>query len=258
MLVGSKGLTIISVFMGLVAIFSVAFAVTATSKYCTQRHRVIELEEKILLSKEQMLRIPQTQLKAQEEATARQEVEGELAEAMEQIDSINEEFAEYRHSAELVAVAKVVVGTLLAEATKELQTAKEARATAEETAAALEEENERLGKEVAALDLDVRAAETKIRNLTKELGGETSSLYHSGGEAGQVAQASGSSEGSKISHLGFGLAVTGHEVVPGSCEELQALRGQVSDLTNELVSLTKARVSAEKALSELQTQVASR
>ncbi|MGR3295202.1 MAG: hypothetical protein ACUZ8A_03050 [Candidatus Bathyanammoxibius sp.] len=257
MLVGSKGLTIISVFMGLVAIFSVAFAVTATSKYCTQRHRVIELEEKILLSKEQMLRIPQTQLKAQEEATARQEVEGELAEAMEQIDSINEEFAEYRHSAELVAVAKVVVGTLLAEATKELHTAKEARATAEETAAALEEENERLEKEVAALDLDVRVAETKIRNLTKELGGETSSLYHSGCEAGQVTQASGS-EGSKVSHLGFGLAVTGHEVVPGSCEELQALRGQVSDLTNELVSLTKARISAEKALSELQMQVASR
>jgi hypothetical protein len=253
MLVGSKGLTIISIFMGLVAIFSVAFAVTATSKYCTQRHRVTELEEKILLSKEQMLRIPQTQLKAQEEATARQEVEVELAEAMEQIDSINEEFAEYRHSAELVAVAQVAGGALLGEATKELHTAKEARAVAEETAAALEEENERLEKEVAALDLDVRAAETKIRNLTKELGGETSSLYHSGCEAGQVAQASGP-EGEEISHLGFGLAVTGHEVVPGSCEELQALRGQVS----ELVSLTKAKVSAEKALSELQIQVASR
>ncbi len=257
MLVGSKGLTIISIFMGLVAIFSIAFGVTATSKYCTQRHRVVELEEKILLSKEQMLRIPQTQLKAQEEAAARQEVEGELAEATEQIDAINEEFAEYRHSAELVAVAQVAGGALLGEATKELHTAKEARAAAEETAAALEEENARLKKEVAALDLDVRAAETKIRNLTKELGGETSSLYHSGGEAGQVAQASGS-EDSEIAHLGFGLAVTGHEVVPGSCEELQALRGQVSDLTNELVSLTMEKISAEKALSELQTQVASR
>ncbi len=257
MLVGSKGLTIISIFMGLVAIFSVAFAVTATSKYCTQKRRVTELEERILLSKDEMLKIPQAQLKAQEEAATRQEVEGQLTEATEEIESINEEFAEYRHSAELVAIAQVAVGTLLSEATKELNIAKEGRVTAEEQAAAAEEENARLEKEVAALDLDVRTAETKIRDLTRELGGETSSLYQGGCEADQVTPASGS-EDSEIVHLGFGLAVTGHEVVPGSCGELQVLRGKVSDLTNELVALTKAKISAERALSDLQTQVAAR
>ncbi len=257
MLVGSKGLTIISIFMGLVAIFCLGLAVTTISKYRTQRHRVTELEERILLGKEAMLKVPQAQLKAQEEAATRQDVENQLSEAQEELESLNEEFAEFRHEAELVAVGKAAGERLLQQANEALKIAKTDQAAAEERAAALEEENTRLEKKVAELDLDVRAAETKIRNLTRELGGESASLHKSESESTEVAPASGHGE-SKVIHMGFGLAVTGHELAAGSCDEMQSLKTKVIDLTSELVALTKAKNSAERALSELQQQLASR
>lgn len=257
MLVGSKGLTIISILMGLVAIFSLGLAVTAISKYRTQKHRVVELEERILLGKEAMLKIPQAQLKAQEEATARQGVENQLAEVQGELESLKGEYEGFRHEAELVAVAKVAGERLLAEAQVELKIAKTNSAAAEERAATLQEENEKLEKKVAALDLDVRAAETKIRNLTKELSGETSSLYQGTEEAAQTAQAS-SPEDDTVVHLGFGLAVTGHEITPGSVGEVADLKARVISLTNELVSITKAKSSAEKEVMELQQRLAAR
>ncbi len=248
MLVGSKGLTIISIIMGLVAIFSLGLGVTATSKYRTQRHRVLELEERLLLGKEAMLKVPQAQLKAQEETAARLEVENQLASANEELEALREEFASYRHDAELVAVAQVAGGRLLAESEASLKIAREEFAAADERIAALEEEKTRLEKQVAALDLDVRAAETKIRNLTKQLGGETSSLYQGGQEDTQ--------EGKKVAHLGFGLAVTGHEI--GSPSELHELKQKLCDLTSELITLTKAKVRAEKEVAALQQRLAAR
>lgn len=257
MLVGSKGLTIISILMGLVAIFSLGLAVTAISKYRTQKYRVTELEEKILLGKEAMLKIPQAQLKAQEEEAAREEAENQLVEANDELESLKGEFEEFRHEAELVAVAKVAGERLLQQTEEALKIAKTDLAAAEERVAALEEENGKLEKKVAALDLDVRAAETKIRNLTKELGGQTSSLHQGVEKATQVAQASGP-EDTEVAHLGFGLAVTGHEITPGSVGEVEELRARVISLTNELVSLTKARNSAEKEVMELQQRLAVR
>ncbi|MFQ5956233.1 MAG: hypothetical protein ACE5KK_00475 [Candidatus Brocadiales bacterium] len=246
MLVGSKGLTIISIVMGLVAIFSLGLAVTATSKYRTHRHRVTELEERILLGKEAMLKIPQMQLKAQEEEAAKKAVEEELASAKEEMESLQEEFEEFKHEAELVAVGKAAVERLLQQGGEALKIAKTDLAAAEERVAALEEENAKMEKKIAALDLDVRAAETKIRNLTRELGGESASLHGGGQEAAQVA------------HVGFGLIACGHEGASGSGGELPTLRAKVAELTNELVSLTKAKISAEKALTELQQQLALR
>ncbi|MCQ4574721.1 MAG: hypothetical protein NOU37_05685 [Candidatus Brocadiales bacterium] len=244
MLVGPKGLTIISILMGLVAIFSLGLGVTATSKYRTQKHRVTELEEKILLGKEAMLKVPQSQLKAQEEATARQDVENQLTEATDEFEALKEEFEVLRHESELLAVGNAAGGRLLQQSEEAVKIAKTELVAAEETAATLAEENKRLKKQVAALDLDVRAAETKIRNLTKELGGETSSLYE------------GTQEGGEVSHLGFGLAVTGHEI--GSPSELPELKQKVSDLTSELITLTKAKVSAEKEVAALQQRLAAR
>ncbi|MFQ5862353.1 MAG: hypothetical protein ACE5IC_04440 [Candidatus Brocadiales bacterium] len=257
MLVGSKGLTIISIIMGLVAIFSLGLAVTATSKYRTHKQRVTELEERILLSKEAMLKIPQVQLKAQEEAAARQAVEEELDSAKEEMEALQEEFEEFKHEAELVAVGKAAAERLLQQSNEALKIARTDLAAAEEKLAALEEENAQMEKKIAALDLDVRAAETKIRDLTRQLGGESASLYKSESESTEVTLASGHGE-NKVVHLGFGLAVTGHEVTSGISGELHTLRARVVDLTNELVSLTKAKISAEKALTELQQQLASR
>lgn len=247
MLVGSKGLTIISIIMGLAAIFGLGLGVTATSKYRTQRDRVVELEEKILLSKEAMLKVPQAQLKAQEEAAARQAAENELTGAREETESLRAEFEEFKHQAELVAVGKAAAERLLQQEVEAHKIAKVNLAAAEERVAALEEENAQMEKKIAALDLDVRTAETKIRNLTKQLGGESASHYEGGHEKNQ-----------EVVHLGFGLAVTGHEVASGASGELHALRAKVAELTNELVSLTKAKNSAEKALTELREQLASR
>lgn len=254
MLVGSKGLTIISIVMGLVAIFSLGLAVTATSKYRTQRHRVVELEEKILLSKDALLKIPQMQLKVQEEAAAKRDLEEELAGVQEEMAALQEEFEEFKHNAELVAAGKAAAERLLQQSEEALKIARTDLAAAEERVAALEDENAKMEKRIAELDLDVRAAETKIRNLTKQLGGESAAFRQ--GEL-DTAPASGQEE-DQIVHMGFGLAVTGHEHASGTKGELHALRTKVVELTNEIVALTKAKVSAEQALTKLQQQLASR
>lgn len=253
MLVGSKGLTIISIVMGLVAIFSLGLAVTATSKYRTQRHRVLELEEKILLSKEALLKIPQVQLKAQEIAAAKKEVEEELAGVQEEMAALQEEFEEFKHNAELVAAGKATAERLLQQSEEALKIARTDLAAAQERVAMLEEENAKMQKRIAELDLDVRAAETKIRNLTRQLGGESAALYEGRQEATQASE-----EGGQVVHLGFGLAVTGHEKASGISGELHTLRAKVVELTNEVVALTKAKLSAERALAKLQQQLASR
>lgn len=232
MLVGPKGLTIITILAGLITLLCVGLALTATSKYRTQRHRVTELEERLMAGKAELVKVPQVQLKLQEEQKKLKGKEEEINNVKGETESLRSEYENLKHEHELLGAAKAV-------SDRGLQQTDEARAIALHTVATLdgkvkelEGAKVQLEKKIAELDLDYRAALTKIKNMEKG-GGSASFAPHA----------------------------EGHEVVPaiataGGAGETQGLKAKVSELTNELITLTKAKQQAEREVEELQRRLA--
>lgn len=230
MLVGPKGLTIVAILMGLITILSAGLALTATSKYRTQRHRVTELEERLMAGKEELLKVPQVQLKFQEEQKKLKGKEEEINSVKEEMESLRSEHENFKHEHELLAVAKAVSDRELQQRDIALHEARATAAVLDGEVKELEGTKTQLERKIADLDLDYRAALTKIRNLEK------------GGGSMSIAP----------------LSET-HEVISAIAEgtgELQGLRARVAELTNELVTLTKAKQLAEKEAEELQRRLA--
>ncbi|MFN3467537.1 MAG: hypothetical protein ACK4WF_07535 [Candidatus Brocadiales bacterium] len=230
MLVGPKGLTIIAILMGLITILCVGLVLTATSKYRTQRHRVLELEERLMAGKAELVKVPQVQLKLQEEQKKLKGKDDEIASAKEEMESLRSELENIKHEHELLAVAKVASDRLLQQTEIALQEAKVRVAGLDDKVKELEGIKAQLERKVADLDLDYRAALTKIKNLEK------------GGGSATMAP---------LSEV--------HEVVPAVAEGAggaQGLTAKVAELTNELIALTKAKQQAEKEVEELQRRLA--
>lgn len=232
MLVGPKGLTIITILAGLITLLCVGLALTATSKYRTQRHRVTELEERLMAGKAELVKVPQVQLKLQEEQKKLKGKDEEIGNVKGEMESLRSEFENIKHAHELLGAAKAV-------SDRGLQQTDEARAIALHTVAVLDEKVKelegvkvQLEKKVAELDLDYRAALTKIKNMEKG-GGSASMAPHA--EVHEVVPAIATAEGAG---------------------ETQGLRAKVSELTNELITLTKAKQQAEREVEELQRRLA--
>lgn len=274
MTVGSKGLTIIAILMGLVSILCLGLAVTATSKYRTQRSRVVELEERIMSGKGELLKVPQVQLKLQEEQKRVRTVEEELAGVKEEKDALVKEYEEFRHGNELLAAAKAVSDRTVQQLEVALKEARVSVAQLDGKVTELEGLRGKLESKIAELDLDVRAANTKIKNLSSEnesLKKENQSLKAGGApqavapeglerELQEVRQELEKYKAIKAELEGRPgaageVTITAAPEAPG---ELQHLRAKLAELTNELVSLTKAKVSAERTVEELQRQLAAR
>ncbi len=230
MLVGPKGLTIITILMGLITILFAGLALTATSKYRTQRHRVTELEEKLLAGRAELVKIPQIQLQVQEEQRNAKEKEEEIVGVKDELESLQLEYDDFKHEHELLAVAKAVSDRELQQREIALQEARATVAALDDRVKELEDAKVQLERQIKDLDLDYRAALTKIKNLEKERVG--------GGSVSMPPQ---------------------HETVsttPEAGSELQGLRAKVSELTNELVTLTKEKQQAERIAEELQRRLA--
>ncbi len=232
MLVGPKGLTIVAILMGLIAILGLGLAITATSKYRTQRHRVTELEERLMAGKAELVKVPQVQLKLQEEQKKLKDKEDEINGVKEELESLRSEHENLVHEHELLAAAKAISDRELQQRDIALQEERVKVAALDEKVKELEGIKTQLERKIADLDLDYRAALTKIKNLERGGGGTAMSAP---------------------------LQEERHEVVPTSAEstgELQGLRAKVSELTNELIALTKARQEAEREIQELQRRLA--
>lgn len=230
MLVGPKGLTIIAIFMGLIAILCAGLALTATSKYRTQHHRVTELEERLMGGKAELLKVPKVQLALQEEQRKLKDKEEELNSVNEELESLRSEYEDFKHEHELLAAAKAVSDRELQQREIALKEARTSVAALDDRVKELEEIKVQLERKIADLDLDYRAALTKIRNLERGAGGTTMAPLSEG-----------------------------HEVVATAAEgsgESQGLRSKVAELTNELIALTKAKQQAEREVEELQRQLA--
>ena len=230
MLVGPKGLTIITILMSLITLLCVGLVLTATSKYRTQRNRVMELEERLVAGKAELVKVPQVQLKLQEEQKKLKGKEEEINSAKGEAESLRSELEGLKHEHELLAIAKAVSDRALQQGEVALQEARTGVAGLDDKVKELEGVKVKLERKVSDLDLDYRAALTKIKNMEK------------GGGSAAIAP---------LSEV--------HEVVPataGGSDELQGLRAKVAELTNELVALTKARQQAETEVAELQRRLA--
>lgn len=230
MLVGPKGLTIIAILLGLVTILFGGLAITATSKYRTQRHRVTELEERLMAGKAELLKVPQVQLKLQEEQKNLKDKEEEINTVKEEVESLRSELEDLKHEHELLAAGKAVSDRELQQRDVALQEERTKVAALDARVGELEDVKTQLERKIADLDLDYRAALTKIKNLEK--GGSAAIIPLP--EMPEVAPTSA-------------VEVAG---------ELQGLRAKVAELTNELVALTKAKQQAEKEAEELQRRLA--
>jgi chromosome segregation ATPase len=232
MLVGPKGITIIAILFGLIAMLSAGLAVTATSKYRTQRHRVTELEERLMAGKAELVKVPKVQLALQEEQKKLKGKEDEINSAKEELESLRSEYEGFKHEHELLGLAKVVSDRELQQRDVALQEAKAKASALDDRVKELEGVKAQLERKITDLDLDYRAALTKIKNLEKGGGGATMA---------------------PISER--------HEVVPTAAAEgggeLQNLRAKVAELTNELIGLTKSKQQAEREVEELQRRLAS-
>lgn len=227
MLVGPKGLTIIAILMGLITILCVGLALTATSKYRTQRHRVTELEERLMAGKAELVKVPQVQLALQEEQKKLKGKDDEINTVKEEMESVRSELENLKNEHGLLAAAKAVSDVGLQQTSVALQEARVRVARLDDRVKELEEIKTQLERKVADLDLDYRAALTKIKNLEK--GGSSAALA-------PHAEA--------------------HEVVPASTGEAPGLAAKVAELTNELIALTKAKQQAEREAEELQRRLA--
>ncbi len=230
MLVGPKGLTIIAILMGLITIFCAGLALTATSKYRTQRHRVTELEERLMAGKTELLKVPQVQLKLQEEQKKLKGKEQEISSAKDEAESLKSEVESLKHDQELLGAGKAVSDRELQQREIALKEERVKVATLDEKVKELEEIKVQLERKVADLDLDYRAALTKIKNLER------------GGGSAKVAPLSESHEVA--------------EATAGGSSEIQGLRAKLTELTNELIDLTKAKQQAEKVAEELHRRLA--
>lgn len=250
MTVGSKGLTIIAIFLGLLSILCLGLALTTATKYRTQRHRVLELEEKVVAGKGELLKVPQLQLKIQGEQKQRRTVEEELAGLKEEKDALAAEYEGFKKEYELLAAAKAVAGRELQQREIALTEARRNVAALDAEAKELEGLKNKMEKKIAELDLDVRAGATKIKNLSSENESlrKENELLKAEREGGPSAA---------MERIPVVTMFTPAEA-PETSGELQKLRAKVSELTSELVSLTKAKLTAEKTVEELQRQLAAR
>ena len=267
MTVGSKGLTIIAIFLGLLSILCLGLALTTATKYRTQRHRVLELEEKVVAGKGELLKVPQLQLKIQGEQKQRRTVEEELAGLKEEKDALAAEYEGFKKEYELLAAAKAVAGRELQQREIALTEARRNVAELDAEAKELEGLKNKMEKKIAELDLDVRAGATKIKNLSSEneslrKENELLKAEREGGPSAAMERARALEEELERYRASGAQAGVAMAVMPAETseapEELQKLRAKVSELTSELVSLTKAKLTAEKTVEELQRQLAER